>query len=94
MKKYIAPLSIITILLLTAIIFYSCQLVTDGKAMKQTDNEIERLQQEGSVLSQQIASASSLLVVAEKAKIMGFVASADVVTIRPDQFVVALGTSR
>ena len=94
MNKYIAPLSILTILLLIAEIIFSCQLVIDGKVMKQTDSEIERLHQEESFLSHQIASASSLLVIAEKAKIMGFVASANVVTIRPDQFVVALGTSR
>jgi hypothetical protein len=94
MNKIIVSLSTIATLLLVANIVYSCLLVTDGKMMKTTENEIEHLRDQELSLSHEIASASSLLVISEKAKNLGFSAPATVVTMRPDQFVVALGISR
>lgn len=91
-QKLIAPaIGIIGILLVMTIVF-SCQLVNDGKEMKKIDEQIVTLQNEQTEISEKIASASSLTTVREKATAMGFVPSKSVMTIRADQFTVALNT--
>lgn len=80
--------------LLTAQIVYSCQLVTDGKEIKQVDQEIDHVRQEVLLREEEVASASSLLAIREKSTAMGFVESPKILTVSQDQFVVAFGQSR
>ncbi len=94
LQKACIPATIIVVLLLTAQILLSCQLATDGKTIRQIDNEIAIIEKDIALQSEKIASASSLLAVREKAVSMGFQESAAVLTLRQDQFVVALGQTR
>lgn len=90
MKKIIIFLSTITIGLLVAQIVYSCMLVGDGKEIRRIDGEITTMKGATALLSEQVASASSLLAIGDKALSMGFTEKPHVITIHKDQFVAAL----
>ena len=78
--------------LLVMMIVYSCQLVTDGKQIKTINDQIDALKNQQIDISEKIASASSLTTIRQKATAMGFVPSTHVMTMRQDQFTVALNT--
>ncbi len=90
MKKIIITLSAITICLLVAQIVYSSMLVGDGKAIRRIDQRITEMKGTTALLAEQVASASSLLVVHNKALSMGFTEKPKVMTIHKDQFVASL----
>ena len=94
MKKIIIYLSAVTICLLVAQIVYSCMLVGDGKEIWRIDEKITAIKGETALLSEQVASASSLLAIHEKAISMGFIEKPQVMTIHKDQFVAALSPIR
>ncbi len=93
-KRLLIPGTIVFVLLLTAQIVYSCQLVTDGKALNRIDQHIDQLRQEVSLKEEKVASASSLMTIREKSVAMGFTESPKVMTMNQDSFVVALGQTR
>lgn len=90
MKKIIITLSALTICLLVAQIVYSCMLVGDGKEIRRIDNKIAAIEGETALLSEQVASASSLLAIHQQAIVMGFTERPHVMTIHKDQFVASL----
>lgn len=94
MKKVLVSLISITICLLVAQIVYSCTLVGDGKEIRRIDGEITTIKGTTALLSEQIASASSIITIQEKALSMGFTQKPQVMTIHKDQFVAALGPIR
>jgi cell division protein FtsL len=90
MKKIIVTLSTITVFLFIAQIIYSCMLVGDGKEIRRIDQEITAMKGEASLLSEQVASASSILAIGEKALSLGFTQKPQVMTIHTEQFVASL----
>ncbi len=90
MKKIIITLSAITICLLVLQIVYSCMLVGDGKEIRRIDGKITTMKGATALLSEQVASASSLLAIHDKALYMGFTQKPQVMTIHKDQFVASL----
>jgi len=90
MKKALVSLISITVVLLVAQIVYSCTLVGDGKEIRRIDTEITQMKNATSLLSEQVASASSLMTIKEKAISMGFTEKPQVMTIHKDQFVASL----
>ena len=90
MKKIIITLSAITLCLLVAQIVYSCMLVGDGKEIRRIDGKITAIGGENALLSEQVASASSLLTIGDKALSMGFTEKPKIMTIHKDQFVASL----
>jgi len=94
MKKVLVSLISITVCLLVAQIVYSCMLVGDGKEIRTIDGKITAVKGETALLSEQVASASSLLTIQQKALSMGFTQKPQVMTIHKDQFVAALGPIR
>lgn len=90
MKKIVASLISITVCLLVAQIIYSCMLVGDGKEIRRIDGQIAEMKGTTALLSEQVASASSLLTIQQKALSMGFTEKPQVMTIHKDQFVAAL----
>ncbi len=90
MKKIIITLSTMTICLLVLQIVYSCMLVGDGKEIRRIDGKITAISGENALLSEQVASASSLLAISQKALSMGFSEKPQIMTIHKDQFVAAL----
>lgn len=71
-------------------IVYSCTLVGDGKEIRTIDGKISEIKGETALLSEQVASASSLITIGQKALSMGFTERPQVVTIHKDQFVASL----
>ena len=63
----------LVILLIVIEILWSNTLVVPGKQVSSVDLEIIALRQENELLATQVASASSLLTIAARAKDMGFV---------------------
>jgi len=90
MKKIIITLSAITLCLLVAQIVYSCMLVGDGKEIRRIDGKITAIGGENALLSEQVASASSLLAIHQKAIVAGFTERPQIMTIHKDQFVASL----
>lgn len=72
------------------------QLVGGGQQVRSVDMTIDTLRQENALLEQQVASASSLLTVAVRAKEQGFVqpAKSQFLTIAPNELPVALLNQR
>jgi len=93
-QKLLIPATLLVVGLLTAQIIYSCQLVTDGKQIKEIDKQIENLEQQVSLNEEQVASASSLLAIRDRSIALGFVETPKILTISQDSQVVALGQSR
>jgi len=94
MKKLIISLSSIVLLLVVSEIICACQLVVAGKSMGQVDYEIANLEQTNILLSEQVASASSLITIRQKATELGFQSTKTVVTMRKDQFSVAMNAAK
>lgn len=94
MTKVLIPTALLFVLLLTAQIVYSCRLVTDGKEIKVLDQQIDEVRQNVLISEEQVASASSLVTIREKAVAMGFESAPKVVTMNSDSLVVAFGQSR
>ncbi len=92
--KITIPTALLFVLLLTAQIMYSCQLVGDGKEIKEIDQQIDQMRQQVLLSEEQVASASSLTTIREKATAMGFSSASKVVTMNSDNLVVAFGQSR
>lgn len=72
------------------------QLVGSGQQVRSVDMTIDALRQENALLEQRVASASSLLTVAVRAKEQGFVppAKSQFFTITPSELPVALVNQR
>lgn len=90
-------LAIATILLLIiALGLFICQilfsnnLAQDGSTLKDLTTKVEGLSSENERLEQQIASASSLMDIHEKAVDMGFVEAKHFLTIVQGQYLVSL----
>lgn len=83
---------VIVILLVVVEILWSNTLVVSGKEVSAVDLKIVALRQKNEQLAQQVASASSLLTIAVKAKEMGFIdpASKQFVMIGNESLPVAL----
>lgn len=64
-------LSIAGILTLVEVIVIN-QLAGSGHSVSAIDTQIEKLQEENAIIEQQVASASSLLLIEQKAKEYGF----------------------
>ena len=92
--KLLIPLIVLFVGLLTAQIVYSCRLVLDGKQVKEIDQKIDTVRQEVLLIEEQVASASALTTVREKAVAMGFEESPKVVTMDAGTMVVAFGQTR
>jgi len=69
-------------------------LVGDGKEIQRIDGQITAIKGETALLSEQVASASSIITIHEKAISMGFTEKPQVMTIHKDQFVAALSPVR
>lgn len=85
-----APLC--AMLLIAAEIVMTTQLAGSGQEMRALDTAIEKLRYESELLTQQVASASSLLTVGAKAKELGFVEATpkQLFTLGPETLPVAL----
>lgn len=79
--KALRFLPIIAILLLVVEMFVTNELAGFGKKVAQTDHAIDALREENQLLSEKVASLSSLLTIEEKARVLGFVATPKTVTI-------------
>lgn len=86
----LASLFLCCIVLVGAEFILSNQLVGMGKEVKFADAGIEKLFEENELLSEKIASASSLLTITERASSLGFSESKRVMTMTHDQFMVAM----
>lgn len=67
-------------------------LAGKGALAGSIDRQIGVLQEENERLAQQVASASSLLNVSERARALGFIEPAQYMTIAPSPFTVALSS--
>lgn len=65
-------------------------LAGDGKEIRTIDGKITAVKGDTALLAEQVASASSLLTIQQKALSMGFTEKPQVVTIHKDPFVAAL----
>ncbi len=67
------------------------QMAGSGKAVRTVDLTVDAIRQENDLLTQKIASASSLITISSRAKEIGFIepARSQYITIAPEQFPVA-----
>ncbi len=89
--------SVILAVLFVAIeVIATNQFAGSGREVSQLDAHIERLTQENGALEQSLASASSLLTIASKAKELGFIEpmKSQFISVGANQLPVALGLSR
>lgn len=87
-------LPIVAILLVIIKFVVSNQLAFLGRYVGKFDRAIEAVEADNEKLSQQVASASSLVTLASRAKQMGLVEPSSYLTIGPEQFPFALNQSR
>lgn len=87
---YTLPVFIAGLLLIRIVV--SNSLASFGENMRQIDLRIVRLSEENELLSQQVASRSSLVAIGERAAEFGFVEPTknQIITMGQDQFPVAL----
>jgi len=87
------PLGIIALIILQFVI--SNEIAGLGEKVALLDDQTQTLADENTLLSQKVASASSLVAIASRAHELGFVESAKYMTVGPEQFPVAvLGNAR
>jgi len=87
-------LPVFVIILIVSQILLTNELAGAGSKIQNLDTEYEMLVMENERLNQEIASASSLVTVKEKARTMGFVEGKSYLTLSESQFPVAFGTAR
>lgn len=75
-------------------IVFTNELAGVGSSLQSYDTKIETLGAENATMDQKVASLSSLLVIEERAKAMGFTETKKYLTIGESQFPVALNTAR
>lgn len=75
-------------------IIFTNELAGVGSSLASYDEKIETLQIENAIMSQKAASLSSLLVIEERAKALGFAETKKYVTMGESQFPVAFNTAR
>ncbi|HUD19703.1 MAG TPA: hypothetical protein VMR81_04640 [Patescibacteria group bacterium] len=75
-------------------IFCINELAGSGKVVESVDNSIASLRQENDLLDQQVASASSLMTIASKSQLVGFIVpnKSQYLTVTSDELPVALHT--
>ncbi|OGG11279.1 hypothetical protein A2Z00_02220 [Candidatus Gottesmanbacteria bacterium RBG_13_45_10] len=91
-RNCLRSIPFIVAMLIVIEIVMTNQLVGSGREVSQIDSTIEALTQENEILHQEVASASSLLTITEKATVMGFVdqSKARYLTVGSEQLPVAL----
>jgi len=87
-------LPIIALTLFVVQIMSTNNLAQDGSTLKAITDKTNTLEFENERLDQQIASLSSLLVVHEKAKAIGFIEAKHFLTVLQGQYLVALNQKR
>lgn len=87
---YTLPVLIAGLLVIRIIV--SNSLASFGENMRQIDLRIARMSEENELLSQQVASSSSLITIDERAAEFGFIepTKSQIITMGQDQFPVAL----
>jgi hypothetical protein len=95
MKKmsviFVRLLPIVAVMLAVIEIVLTNQLAGSGKAVRSVDLTVDALRQENELLTQRVASASSLITIYARAKESGFIepAKSQYITIVPEQLPVA-----
>lgn len=83
---------IAAVFLIVAELLVTNELAGLGKRVQQTDIAIDSYREENDILRQRVASASSLLTIENKARLMGFTESPKYIVIGKEEF--ALQQSR
>lgn len=89
-KVCLYALPILLIVVVLAEFTVTNYLAGKGREVGGIDRQIVALREENERLSQQVASASSLLNVSDRARALGFMEPVHYMTIGPEQFTVAL----
>ena len=72
-NSHFPKLFILTVLLLLVVqVLVSNRLSTTGERITKIDEEIEKIEEENDSLEKEIASSSSLLILRERASLLGF----------------------
>ena len=74
-------LPLVAVLFLVIEIFVTNELAGFGKKVAQADRAIDALREENQLLTEKVASFSSLLTIEEKARTLGFTTTPTVVTL-------------
>lgn len=87
-------LPVVAVALMVLELVVTNELATLGNKVKAIEVKIESLQEENELLSQEVASSSSLVTIATRAKDLGFIKSSSTVSFAPEQLPVALNQLR
>ena len=87
-------LPIMAIGLFVSQIIFTNNLAQDGSTLKEVTSKVDALAYENERLEQEIASASSLLVIHEKAATGGFIEAKNFLTIAQGKYLVSLTQKR